>query len=90
MIKLFLIKFIKFLYSEHIYEDFSYYTKLGKKLIYPFWFMRMLYIIIFSPIFLFDYFLYNSKTFKMIDDIINGRNISGDKIKVTYIINKKD
>lgn len=90
MFKLFLIKFIKFLYSVHIYEDFSCYTKLGKKLIYPFWFIKMLYIIILSPIFLFDYFWVNSKIFKMIDDIINGRNMSDDKIKVTYIINKKD
>lgn len=70
MFKLFLIKFIKFLYSVHIYEDFSCYTKLGKLFIYPFWVLRMLYIIIFSPIFLIEYFWINSKTYKMIENIV--------------------
>lgn len=70
MFKLFLIKFIKFLYSVHIYEDFSCYTELGKKIIYPLWFIRMLYIIIFSPIFLIEYFWINSKTYKMIENIV--------------------
>lgn len=89
MLKLFLIKFIKFLYVYHIHEDFSFYTKIGKIFIYPFWLLKILYVIIFSPIFIFEYFWVNSKFYKMIDDILNMRNIS-DKIEITYIINKKD
>lgn len=86
MFKLFLIKFIKFLYTNYIYEDFSDYNKIGKYFIYPFWFVRIFYIAILSPIFLIEYFWFNSKLFKLIDDILNNRNISNG----AYIINKKD
>lgn len=70
MFKLFLIDFVKFIYLTHIYEDFSIYTKFGKFFIYPAWMLKNLYVIVFSPIFLLEYWWINSKTFKMIENIV--------------------
>lgn len=70
MFKLFLINFVKFIYLTHIYEDFSIYTKFGKIFIYPTWMLKNLYVIVLSPIFLLEYWWINSKTFKMIENIV--------------------
>jgi len=93
MFKLFLIKFILFLYKEHIYEDFSVLNTFGKIIIFPFWILKILYIILLLPFFILDYFWVNSKIYKVFDDAMNMRNIGeNDSVEITITktyINKK-
>ena len=50
--KLFLINFIIYVYSNYIIEDWSDYTKIGKFFIYPLWIIRSTILWIICPVFI--------------------------------------
>jgi len=62
--KIAILNFMIFLYVSHIEEDWDEYTKLGKKFIYPFWFIRVALIWIFFFIFIPVYIWKKSKMYK--------------------------
>ena len=54
-------KFYKFIYEKYIEEDWSFYTKIGKIFLYPFWLIRIPIVYIFSPLLIFDFFNQTNK-----------------------------
>ena len=61
--KLYLLKFALWLYTEHIQEDWDDYTKLGKIVIYPAWFVRASLIWLMFPLWIPVYNFQHSKTY---------------------------
>ena len=61
--KLYFLKFALWLYTEHIQEDWDDYTKLGKIVIYPAWFIRSLLIWLTFPLWIPVYNFQNSKVY---------------------------
>jgi hypothetical protein len=57
-------KFLLFVYTNYIYEDWSVYNKLGKICIYPAWIVRSFFIWLISPIFLPEYWFKQSHIYK--------------------------
>ena len=53
--KLSIIKFVLWFYTNHIQEDWDEYTKLGKIFIYPAWFVRSIVFWILCPLFILEY-----------------------------------
>jgi hypothetical protein len=58
---------VLYIYNKYIYEDWSIYTKLGKICIYPFWLIRILYIVMASPILSLGYYWENSEMYKQFE-----------------------
>lgn len=67
--ELFCIKFILFVYTQYIVEDWSIYTKMGKFFTYPVWFYRACLIWLICPIFLPEYFFKQSTFYKQLKKI---------------------
>jgi hypothetical protein len=59
-----LSKYILFVYTEYIKEEWECYTSIGRKFIYPLWVVRSIIIWLISPIFIPEYFIVNSKWIK--------------------------
>jgi len=59
-----ILNFAIFLYSTYIQEDWDEYTIIGKKFIYPFWFIRAALIWIFFFLFIPEYVWKKSKMYK--------------------------
>ena len=57
-------EFLLYVYVNHIVEDWSVITKLGKLYYYPFWFIRSVIMWIVSPIFLIPFFITRTETYK--------------------------
>jgi len=72
-------KFLLFVYLHHVKEDWNEYTPLGKFIIYPAWFIRSFFIWLISPIFIVQYLLLESDTYKTM--IKMQENMSPDQIK---------
>jgi len=66
--KLHLIKFILWLYETHIQEDWDDYTKLGKIVVYPAWFIRSFLIWLTFPLWIPAYSFSSSKVFKAYEE----------------------
>lgn len=62
--KLFLLKYILWLYETHIYEDWSEYTKLGKIVCYPAWIVRSALIWLTFPLWIPAFQFTQSKAYK--------------------------
>lgn len=45
-----------YIYNEYIYEDWDLFTKWGKIFIYPFWLIRVVYVIVASPVLALGYY----------------------------------
>lgn len=61
--KLYFLKFGLWLYTEHIQEDWDDYNKLGKIVIYPFWFIRATLIWLTFPLWIPIYNFQHSKVY---------------------------
>ena len=68
-LKKFLVDFSIFIYTEYVYEDFDIFTKTGKIVMYPFWFIRACIIWIISPIFIPVFFFKQSAIYGLIKKI---------------------
>jgi len=55
-----------YIYNKYIYEDWTIYTKLGKICIYPAWLVRILYIIVASPVLVLGYYWENSTMYPIV------------------------
>ena len=75
---LFLINFALWLSINHIQENWDEYTNIGKKCIYPFWFIRSFCIWIVSPLFIPVWIFTKSQLYKRYITI--GDSISPDMI----------
>jgi hypothetical protein len=64
--KLSVLKFILYVYINHIKEDWSEYTRIGRMIIYPLWAIRSFLIWIVFPLFIVDYLIINSEYYKHI------------------------
>lgn len=53
--KLFIIDFLNYFYTNFIFEDWSDWTRTGKIFIYPFWLVRSIIYWCLSPLFLIGY-----------------------------------
>ena len=73
-IELFFILFALHVYTNHIVEDWTHFTKLGKIYYYPFWFIRSIIIWSVCPIFLPEYFFLKSKLYKEIQKLMNSKD----------------
>lgn len=62
--KLYFIKFALWLYTTHIQEDWSVYTKIGKIMLYPVWFVRAMLIWITFPLWIPAYQFTQSKVYR--------------------------
>jgi len=62
--KLQILKFILFFYTEHIQEDWDEFTKLGKIVLWPAWLVRSILMWIFSPMFIPEYMFKQSKVYQ--------------------------
>jgi hypothetical protein len=60
-------KFLLFVYLNHIKEDWDEYTNLGKKLIYPAWFIRSIFVWIFCLFIIPEYLFKQSKTYQVFE-----------------------
>lgn len=86
MIKLNIIKFLLFLYKEHIEEDFNIYNKIGKICIYPLWVIKNIMVVFFLPLFILEYIWKNTKLYKTIHFI---EKEVGNEIMFLHYLNKK-
>ena len=66
--KLTLLTLVLYIYNKYLNEDWGVYTKFGKVCTYPFWLIRWGYVLVFSPILAFGYYLENSKMYPMIQE----------------------
>ena len=57
-------KFVLFVYTEHIQEDWDDYNKLGKFLIYPAWVVRSTLIWLVSPFLIPEYYFKQSNVYQ--------------------------
>ena len=73
MVKIY--KFILFVYLNYIREDWSTWTKFGRIVTYPFWWIRSVCVWIFFFIFLPAYWYEGSKLQKDINYLIAEQNI---------------
>ena len=62
--KLKLIKFVLFVYLNHIQEDWDDYNKLGKFFVYPAWVVRSIFMWLLSPLFIPEYLFKQSEVYK--------------------------
>jgi len=62
--KLYLLEFALWLYVNHIEEDWSTYTKLGKISIYPFWVIRSILIWLTFPLWMISFQFTKSEAYK--------------------------
>ena len=67
----FCILFALYVYSNYIYHDWDIYTKVGKILLYPAWFVRSLFIWLLCPIFLPEYWFKQTSMYKYIKKFKN-------------------
>lgn len=88
MIKLKIIEYIMFLYKEYIYEDLSVLNKLGKNLMYYINTMRILYILIFFPLTIIDFFWKKSQTYKKLENFFSLKNLQLEEYKYIIIYKK--
>ena len=58
-----------YIYTNFIYEDWCVYTILGKIIIYPFWLIRVLFIITLSPILSLGYYWEKSQLYKDMEQL---------------------
>lgn len=63
-IKLSCIKFILYVYTTYIVEEWDLYTEVGKIFIYPCWVIRSFFIWLICPIFILEYNFKQSKAYK--------------------------
>jgi len=77
--KLYLINFALWLYTNHIQEDWDEYTKFGKKFVYPFWFIRATLIWITSPLWIPAYEFSKSAIYKAFQTA--GANLTPEQMK---------
>lgn len=63
--KLFIIDFLNYFYTNFIFEDWSDWTRTGKIFIYPFWFIRSVVYWCLSPLFLIGFGLGQIKLFQI-------------------------
>lgn len=66
-------EFLLYVYVNHIVEDWSVITKLGKIYYYPFWFIRSVLVWLVCPIFLVPFFIERSETWKQFMKIVQYR-----------------
>lgn len=85
--KLFCIKFVLFVYTNYIIEDWSLITKTGKIVIYPFWFIRSILIWLVSPIFIPEYMVKQSKMYKEVKRYMDSPEYQAQLAKSMNIMN---
>ena len=66
-------EFLLYVYVNHIVEDWSVITKLGKIYYYPFWFIRSVLVWLVCPIFLVPFFIERSDTWKQFMKVVQYR-----------------
>jgi len=66
-----LILFISYVHKNYVIEDWSYYTKIGKKIIYPIWFIHAFIVWIACPIFIPEFLFKQSNMYKILKGIMN-------------------
>ena len=85
--KVFLARFILFVYDEYVYEDWSVYTLFGKICVYWAWFVRAILVWIISPIFLPIYVFKQSKLYEQMQIIKNSPEFKAQMAKLTMFNN---
>lgn len=65
----FLLLYLIYFHSTYIQEDWDSYTKIGRMVIFPFWFIRSIIYWIISPIFIPQFLIKSSKLFKKFKNI---------------------
>jgi len=70
-IKLFIIRFVLYVYVNYIKEDFTILTPLGKVFLYPAWFVRSFFVWLVCPILIPGYFIEKSNIYKQVKQAQN-------------------
>jgi hypothetical protein len=76
---------VLYVYNKYLYEDWSVYTKWGKRFIYPFWLIRWVYVGVASPFLALGYYWEKSEmhdifqearleSMVMMDQMMNQKN----------------
>lgn len=59
---------VNYVYTTHIEEDWTLWTKLGKIVIFPFWIIRCVYVIAASPVLALGYYWEKTAVYAQIQD----------------------
>ncbi len=57
---------VLYIYNKYLYEDWNDLTKLGRICIYPFWLIRLVGVILISPVLITGYFWENSEMYSTV------------------------
>ena len=57
---------VLYIYNKYIHEDWDDFTKWGKRFIYPFWLIRIVYITVASPVLILGYYWENSTMYSVV------------------------
>ena len=66
--KKFIINYLLYFYSTYIVEDWSILKPFGKVIIYPFWFIKSLIMWVISPLFIVEYLIVSSDSYKALQE----------------------
>lgn len=72
---------------EHIQQDWSELNKFGKIIIYPFWFIRSIFIWILCPFYIPEYLFKQSVVYKSFNSFLEADEISFNQQKIINKIN---
>ena len=86
--KLQILKFMLWLYENHIYEDWDSYTKTGKFFTKPVWFIRACLVWLFAPLFIPGYLFKSSKVYETF--LETGVAPTPQQMKQIQMVNKQN
>ena len=84
--KIKILKFLVFVYENHIQEDWEIYNNFGKSVVYPAWFVRSIFVWLMCPFFIPEYLFKQSKIYLTFQK--SGEILSPQQMKKIQQMNK--